>query len=657
MKITKRQIKILRHLNDCGESELKQLCALVDVTPATMRTEIQTINELFEAEGVELLVNPGSIVSVEGAQNLPKILAEAESDAPFEPDDLIVLYAVVVGEYAPLQTIADALHVSKSFLEKRVAHLKKDATPRIVTEHRLGMKFAGTPYERAAAFTELMLPHVSGVDYLLELGEIENEGIPVFSGLSRKRIEAAVNFAKDLRKDNNESLTDDSYRQILLYATFLLSDDAPGAHDCAPYTTSLDVVRPESFDLDGSLVQLATLPEALQYRNRVTKAALDAHAEFSESQIRLLTGLMASVRKSRKLDIDVVAQDMDGFVLEMLAYVNEKLAVDLRADRALRQGLALHIYTTVVRRDNVAIVLDAYQEQEIKNRYPLGFEMASISASFINEHYNYMPTETEIVYLALHYQVAIERMMNEQRHMTAAVVCHYGQAAANLIAEKISRLYPLLDIKRILSMQDYLDCDEKFDIVLATERVPETDADVIYVTPALRANEIERVRTAVNDRAVDITIEKRIREADVIDISGCNTKEEAIRLLVDHLEAMSVAGPDFYDSVIERENLSSTNLNFIAVPHGNPEIIHESQLVIGRTRDGLEWGDSTINCVFLFACAIDLLKERATVFSKFYRRLATLDKQGTINDLKGIPAEMFRQQLVKIMTDSSEGRN
>lgn len=657
MRPSKRQIDILRYLNDCGETEMRQLCAVVNVTAATLRSEIQAINEMVAGEGISLSINPGAIVCVDGAQNLPSFLANCASETPFEPDELIALYAVVTGEPTSLQAVADALHMSKSYVEKRVAELKKMPVAHIATDRRLGLTFSGTPYERATQFAEMLLPHLSGLNFLLELGELEQEGVPVFGGLSRKRIEAASAFAKDLRQNQNESLTDDSFRLITLYATFLLSDDAPGAHDPAPYTSNLDAAKPGTFDLDGPLVQLAALPDAMQYRNRVMQAAYSAHANFSESQIRLLTGLMASVRKSRKLDIDAVAQDMDEFVLEMLANVNNLMGVDLRGDRALRQGLALHIYTTVIRRDTVAVVLDKYQEREIKNRYPLGFEMASFSAQFINEKYGYMPSETEIVYLALHFQVAIERQMSDQRRMAAAVVCHYGQAAANLIAEKISRLYPMLEIKRIFSLQDYLDSNETFDIVLATERIPETSAEVIYVSPALRANEIERVRTVVNDRAVDITLEKRIREADVIDISACKTKEEVIRLLVDHLEAMGVAGPDFYDSVIERENVSSTNLDYIAVPHGNPEIIHESQLVIGRTREGIEWGDSTVNCVFLFACAIDLLKERATVFSKFYRRLATLDKQGTINDLKGVPAEMFRQQLIKIMTDTTERRN
>ena len=280
--------------------------------------------------------------------------------------------------------------------------------------------------------------------------------------------------------------------------------------------------------------------------------------------------------------------------------------------------------------------------------------MASIAARRIEERYGYLPSETEIVYLALHFQVAIERLTASQRAITAAVVCHYGQAAANLIASKLERLFPLLEIKRLFSLQDYLASDEHFDLVLATERIPAANAEVIYVSPALRGNEIDRVRAYMNDRIADDMVVKRVRESDVLDISGCKTSDEVLHLLVDHLQALGAVGPEFYDSVAEREKISATNLNHIAVPHGNPELIRESHLVIGRSRDGIPWGDSTVNCVFLFACSIDILREKATVFSKFYRRLASLDRQGTIDELKGVPAELFRQQLIQIMTEGKE---
>lgn len=654
MKPTKRQIDILRYLNDCGEVELKQLCTVLGVTSGTVRTELHALEDITAPAGVSIHLTPGNVVTVEGAHNLPNLLAELVSEAVIGTDELIHLYLIFADGFVTMQEIADALHVSKSLIEKRVARLKTDSAMPIKSERRLGVAFGGTPYERVTTCVDLLLPYIPGVDFLMELAIIEGEGIPVFEGLSRKRIEAGVSFARELRSDANESLTDDAYRRLLLTSVFLLSDGAPGTDDPAMFEIGVDAATPQPFDLDGSLVQLASLPDALPYRRRVEKAARDSRASFTESQLRFLTGLMASVRKSRKLDLDEVAQEMDDFVLELLGNISDSLAVDLRSDRKLRQGLSLHIYTTVIRRDNVPTVLDPYQEQEIKHRYPLGFEMATVAANKIDATFGYRLSETEIVYLALHFQVALERQLSDRREMTAAVVCHYGQAAANLISEKVGRLFPTLRIKAVLSLQDYLDCNDSFDVVLATERIPPTSAEVIYVSPALRGNEVDRICQCVNDRIDTDMIAKRIEEADVIDLPEGIDRDGVLRLMVDHLVALGAVDEDFYDSVRAREELSPTSLNCIAVPHGNPEIIRESHLVIGRAPTGVDWGDANVSCIFLFACSVVILSEHASVFSKFYRRLASLDKQGVISDLNRVPAEMFRQKLIQVMSQESD---
>ena len=642
MKLSERQTDILRHLNDCGDTAVQRLCDLTDVTAQTLRSELQHLSDHLEGSGVSISLLPGNIVHIEGAENLPAVLMEAQKGNVLGTDEQVELYLLLANESVTMQQLADSLHMSRSFTEKRIAALRHDDTFPVKAERRLGIRYDGTGYERIKCFLDLMFPCVSGIGFLDELSEVEELGIPVLCGISRNRIEQAQGFARELRTDRFESLTDDSYRRLLLAAFFLLNDNAPGKASEAGST------------LAGPLTQLAVLPEAARYRRRIEAVCETLNIEFASQQLDYLTGLMASLRKSHALDVDEVSQDMDDFVLEVLGSINDTLAVDLRSDRELRQGLSLHIYTTVIRRDAIDMVLEPYEEQEIRHQYPLGIEMASLAAHAIEERYDYRLSETEIVYLALHFQVAIERLTESQRKVTAVVVCHYGQAAANLIAGKLERLFPLMSIAHVFSLQDYLACDETFDLVLATERVPETAAEVIYVSPALRGNEIERVRTFMNDRIADDMIAKRVREADVLDISSCKTSDDAVRILVDHLLAMGAVAPEFYDTVIERERISATNMNHIAVPHGNPELIYESHLVIGRSREGIPWGDSNVNCVFLFACSIDILREKTTVFSKFYRRLASLDKQGTIDELKEVPAELFRQQLARTMTDGKE---
>lgn len=656
MRLSERQSVILRALNSRGGMSIDQLCQLTGSSKPTVRAEIQAISDALEPEGVSVRIEAGGIVVVSCPQKLPAILAALESEKTPDSDELIKLYLLLKDDFVSMQEVADSLHMSRSFVEKRIAEFRHGDEFPVVADRRSGVLFGGTPYERVSLFAHLMMPFVPGVDFASELARLESEGVPASEGISRKRQQAAVVFADDLRHDANESLTDEAYRQVLVYAAFLLMDDAPGSADAPATTTGVETQPLRPFDLAGPLVSIATLPDALPYRRRVEAAAAKARVTFTESQLRFLTGVMASVRKSRKLDMDAVSSDMDAFIIDILTEISESLGVDLRRDRALRQGLSLHIYTTVIRRNSLAADFDVHEGQEIKYRYPLGFEMATHAARAIREKYDYMPTEEEIVYLTMHFQVAIERLTAENRRIATAVVCHYGQAAANLIAAKLSRLFPALDVQGVFSMQDYLDSNESFELVLATELVPPCDAEVIYVSPALRGNEIDCVRTFVTNQTSGDMILKRIREADVVELPDGITRDEALELLVKHLDSTGAVMPGFLESAIQRENISSTSLTCIAVPHGSPELVSESELVIGRSREGIDWGGTTVNCVFLLTCPTWVLDEKGTMFSTFYRGLASLDHKSEIDELKKIPAELLRQRLISAMSDRRGGR-
>ncbi|MDO7203822.1 PTS sugar transporter subunit IIA [Paraclostridium bifermentans] len=57
----------------------------------------------------------------------------------------------------------------------------------------------------------------------------------------------------------------------------------------------------------------------------------------------------------------------------------------------------------------------------------------------------------------------------------------------------------------------------------------------------------------------------------------------------------------YLDSVINREKLSTTNINNIAIPHGKASHVIESSICIAYIKDGVKWGDTTVYHVFLIA--------------------------------------------------------
>ena len=46
--------------------------------------------------------------------------------------------------------------------------------------------------------------------------------------------------------------------------------------------------------------------------------------------------------------------------------------------------------------------------KSMKRQYPFGFEMAAIAADYIADMYNLSMKENDLIYLAIHFQAAIE---------------------------------------------------------------------------------------------------------------------------------------------------------------------------------------------------------------------------------------------------------
>ena len=90
--------------------------------------------------------------------------------------------------------------------------------------------------------------------------------------------------------------------------------------------------------------------------------------------------------------------------------------------------------------NHLDIETDAYMVKSMKRQYPFGFEMAAIAADYIADMYNLSMKENDLIYLAIHFQAAIERMKDEGEKTKIIIVCHFGAAAARIIRSKESLL-------------------------------------------------------------------------------------------------------------------------------------------------------------------------------------------------------------------------
>jgi mannitol/fructose-specific phosphotransferase system IIA component (Ntr-type) len=204
-------------------------------------------------------------------------------------------------------------------------------------------------------------------------------------------------------------------------------------------------------------------------------------------------------------------------------------------------------------------------------------------------------------------------------------------------------MYSLQEFKQLKNP----DCD----YIVTTERILKADFPIIYISMALPEREMQKIKEGIKEIQVNHLLELNILEAIILPIEEKNM-ESAVKAMVQPLLEEDFVTEEYLQSVLEREEMSSTSLNHIALPHGNPAMVQNTRLVIGRMNHPILWDDSKVSCAFLFAVSSEMLKEKPMLFNTFYRTMADPEVEESIKKLqmeKNLPDEVFRQKLFQIL--------
>lgn len=135
----------------------------------------------------------------------------------------------------------------------------------------------------------------------------------------------------------------------------------------------------------------------------------------------------------------------------------------------------------------------------------------------------------------------------------------------------------------------------------------------------------------------------KIIKAELINLNiKAKTKIEAIKELTDSLDKDGrLSNVDEYiDEVLEREEISTTGIGYgIGIPHGKCDAVKVPSLVIGRSKEGVEWealDGELVNMIFMIAVP------KIASSNQHLRILAALSRK--------IMNDNYRKQLLEVET-------
>lgn len=590
-----------------------ELARRLAVSTRTVRTDIAALNQLMADHGASLQLNRGSgyQLQIDDERRFHAMLQTAAPAAgtPRTSADRVLqlLLRFLTSAFAlKLEDLACEWFVSRNTLQGDMAEVREwlgryELT--IESRPRFGMKLFGPERAIRSGLTDLLYQHSSA-------GPLP----PTLSAaLDDQRLAAVQPLLHQALLHSGLRVSDDGERYLRLYCALAVQRLAAGCPLNEAIATEVDD------DVQQAARQLAALLQPLA--GRVLPAA-------EEAWLRV----QLAARRIGELAAGTIGADDDELLVDyLLSYINERYNFALQHDRQLRADLLTHVKTLITRlRYQIAIpnpLLD-----NIKQHYPLAYDITLSAVTSWSKHTPYRVSENEVGFLVLHIGVGLERhyQVGYQRQPQVMLVCDSGNSTLRMLQAMLLRHYPQLVVQEMITWRDYEQLTTvEADFVVSTVRLEEKEKPVVVVDPFPSDYQLEQLgKLALLDRTRPWMLEKYFSERHFLRLEQPVARSELFRQLCDRLQQDGVVDTAFYPSVEEREAIVSTLLGEgIALPHALGLQAQRSCVYTVLAPQGIAWGDETAYVIFLLAISKEDYEQAMAIyelFVTFVRERATL---------------------------------
>lgn len=293
-----------------------------------------------------------------------------------------------------------------------------------------------------------------------------------------------------------------------------------------------------------------------------------------------------------------------------LERLNNIFGVDYRADEDLQAGLQMHLYGLIERLNNHVTLEDVFLE-EIKQKYPLVFEMGICIVAYLEEQLGVPVTEMESGFIALHLGAASERV-NPVRKYQVVLILPHNPAFSDMCEKKLMEMFrERIDVVSTLSYYE-----EKAvrrlnpDIIMTTFPLEhKLEVPTIQISLFVDAKTESRVLQTLNQLdkkrfhlEFAFHIGNLIRREHYYQNLDCRTPEEVVRCLCKGMEEKGIIDESYCGIVLEREKMSPTSYaNALAIPHAFRAYATTSTIAVAQLKNPILWGMFEVRLVMLFA--------------------------------------------------------
>ncbi|HCV9989799.1 TPA: BglG family transcription antiterminator [Staphylococcus aureus] len=353
-----------------------------------------------------------------------------------------------------------------------------------------------------------------------------------------------------------------------------------------------------------------------------------------------------------KLDIGIERIFIQSYIDRLIELMQQRIHVPFNEDSILQQNLYNH-FSKAYLRITQNIYLNNPLVIEIKKLYPFVFNTLFEAIDKLAIDTDIEMSEDEIAFLTIHFQAAIERRTKTQ--LNVVIACYYGLGVSNFLETKINNLSEELSVINTIKLENITHYHfDNVDLLITTHDIPKQTLNIlpkhlttIKVAPLFSEDDRHKIIHVVKQK------QNPVQAHHHMDFLVVNTEqkprhtvqifEEAQKILQAHHAIVE----GYIESALEREKSSSTYIgNFMAIPHGDPEKVLQSHVLIFRTKDVFPWRQHDVKLVFFLA-----ISHKDKAFTKQMMQLIANLDDDSVNHLCSLDDHSLKQQLFEYLQE------
>ncbi|MBZ0057832.1 MULTISPECIES: transcription antiterminator [unclassified Leclercia] len=581
-----------------------ELAQRLSVSTRTVRADITALNALLAGNGAQFILSRGNGYQLkiddparyQLLQDSHPRMLRIPRTGPERVHYLVVRFLTSAFSLK-LEDLADEWFVSRATLQSDMAEVREwfhRYRLTLETRPRHGMKLFGSEMAIRACLTDLLwqLAQQDNLNPLVTEVAL-NAGVP----------EQLAAVLHETFTRHHIRLTDEGELFLRLYGAVTVRRISEGYP--LPEFNAEEVaenVRDAARDIASAIARLAD-------------------KTLAPSEVTWL-GVHIAARQVQEISPSAInADDEEALVNYILRYINTHYNYNLLDDAQLHADLLTHI-KTMITRVRYQIMIPNPLLDNIKQHYPMAWDMTLAAVSSWGKYTPYAISENEIGFLVLHIGVGLERHYNigYQRQPRVMLVCDAGNAMVRMIEAVLQRKYPQIEVTSVLTLREYEQCESiSEDFVISTARVGEKAKPVVMIAPFPTDYQLEQIgKLVLVDRTRPWMLEKYFDASHFRVIEKPIDQQTLFQELCGQLQEEGFVNAEFLDSVVEREAIVSTLLgDGIALPHSLGLLAQKTVVYTVLAPQGIQWGDETAHVIFLLAISKSEYEEAMAIYDIF----------------------------------------